>query len=426
MRTPRLRRVRRHPAVPDRCPLGRYRLRRGTARLAVVCLAAWLGPAPVAAQGLPGGPVTLGDGRVVISGDVAVSGAPDDLGFFNYSDYEHSALREVRVGVAAEVKASRRLSFLGEVRTGQLAVRPFSLFARLQPWPGRRISVQAGRIPPTFGSYTRRAYSRDNPLIGYPMAYQYLTSLRTDSVPTSTDDLIRMRGRGWLTAFSEGATHLDRGVPLVTIFSRDTGVQVTASWRALETSASVTLGSPASPVLNDGNGGVTVAARAALTPAPGFVLGASFAEGAFLRDSVGTLGTRKGRGGQRVGGIDLEVAGGRWVTRADVVVSEWRMPVIGGPPLADPLRAVAFALEVRRNVIPGFYLAGRAERLTFSTVRTSSGPVSWDAAVTRVEAGVGFSLLHNLVARTTIQLNRRDGGRVTDNLLPAAQLLFWF
>lgn len=381
---------------------------------------------PAGAQGLPGGPLTLGDGRVVISGDVAVSGAPDDLGFFNYSDYEHSALREMRVGVAAEVKVSRRLSLLGEVRTGQLSVRPFSLFARIQPWPGRRVNVQVGRIPPTFGSYTRRAYSRDNPLIGYPMAYQYLTSLRTDSVPASADELVRMRGRGWLTVFSRGVTELDRGVPLVTIFSRDTGAQVNASWRALDTSVAVTLGSPASPKLDDGNDGVTLSTRAALTPAPGVVLGASFATGAFLRDDVGTLGIRRGRGGQRVGGIDLELAGGRWLTRADIVVSEWRMPVINDPALTGPLRAVAAAVEVRRNLLPGFYVAARAERLSFNTVRTSSGPVSWDAAVTRLEAGVGLAVLHNLVARTTLQLNRRDGGRVRENLLPAAQLLFWF
>ncbi len=407
MRMRRPRRVRLHPAV-------------------AATLAAWLIPMPAGAQGLPGGPLTLGDGRVVISGDVAVSGAPDDLGFFNYSDYEHSALREMRVGVAAEVKVSRRLSFLGEVRTGQLSVRPFSLFARIQPWPGRRVNLQVGRIPPTFGSYTRRAYSRDNPLIGYPMAYQYLTSLRTDSVPASADELVRMRGRGWLTAFSRGVTQLDRGVPLVTIFNRDTGAQINASWGALDTSVAVTLGSPASPKLDDGNDGVTLSTRAALTPAPGVVLGASFAEGAFLRDDVGTLGIRRGRGGQRVGGIDLELAGGRWLTRADVVVSEWRMPVIGSPALTGPLRAVAAALEVRRNLLPGFYVAARAERLSFNTVQTSSGPVSWDAAVTRLEAGVGLALLHNLVARTTLQLNRRDGGRVRENLLPAAQLLFWF
>lgn len=412
----------RRPAVrPAGCP----RLVRAAGSIA---LAVWVAMGTsLSAQGLPGGALSFGDGRVVVSGDVAVSTAPEDLGFFNYSDYEHSALREVRVGLAAEVKVNRRLSLLGELRTGQWdSVRPFSLFARVQPWPGRRISVQAGRIPPTFGAYTRRAYSRDNPLIGYPMAYQYLTSLRPDAVPASADELIRMRGRGWLTAFSRGATNLDRGVPLVTIFSRDTGAQVTAAWRALELSSSVTLGSPASPKLHDGNGGVTWSARAALTPRPGVILGASFAQGAFLRDAVGALGTRAGRGGQRVGGLDLELSGGRWLTRVDLVVSDFHMPVIATPALDAPLRAVATAVEIRRTIVPGFYVATRLERLTFNRLATSAGRVTWDAPVTRVEAGLGYALRHNLTARTSIQFNERDGGRVRENVLPAVQLLYWF
>ena len=89
-------------------------------------------PPAVRAQGLE--PLSLANGRVVISGDLAASVAPDDLGFFNYSDYEHSTLREVRVGLATEVRVSRRVSVLGELRTGNLsALRPFSLFLRVEP-----------------------------------------------------------------------------------------------------------------------------------------------------------------------------------------------------------------------------------------------------------------------------------------------------
>lgn len=401
------------------------RLAAGKALL--LCLVALSRPATARAQHLPALPLTFGEGRVVISGDLAASGAPEDLGFFNYSDYEHSTLREVRVGLAAEVKVSRRVALLGEVRTGEFShLHPFSFFARVQPWPDRRLSIQAGRIPPTFGAYTRRAYSRDNPLIGYPMAYQYLISLRTDAVPTSGDDLVRMRGRGWLSAFSAGANTLDRGVPLVTVFSRDTGIQVSGGGGPVDVSVAVTAGSPSSPRLHDGNTGVTLSTRATVAAAPGVTLGASYASGAFLPDRLRMLGSRPWQGGQRVAGLDLEAAGGRWVTRADLVLSEWRMPVINRPALTGPLRAVAAALEVRRNLAPGFYVAGRAERMLFNTVPTTGGRADWEAAVTRVEIGAGYALLRNLVARTSVQVNRRDGGRVRENVLPAAQLLFWF
>ena len=54
-------------------------------------------------------------------------------------------------------------------------------------------------MPPTFGAFARRTYATDNPLIGYPLAYQYLTSLRPDALPANADELLRMRGRGWLS-----------------------------------------------------------------------------------------------------------------------------------------------------------------------------------------------------------------------------------
>src|SRR5437660_527842 len=74
----------------------------------------------------------------------------------------------------------------------------------LPSFPTRRSSdlafdIQLGRVPPTFGAFPRRAYSTDNPFIGYPLAYQYLTSLRADALPANADELLQMRARGWLS-----------------------------------------------------------------------------------------------------------------------------------------------------------------------------------------------------------------------------------
>ena len=64
------------------------------ARLTLVFVV-WAGAA--AAQTLPSEPVALGNGRVVVSGDVSATYGSEDPGFFNYTDYEHSALRMLRV-----------------------------------------------------------------------------------------------------------------------------------------------------------------------------------------------------------------------------------------------------------------------------------------------------------------------------------------
>jgi hypothetical protein len=53
------------------------------------------------AQTLPSQPIVLADGRVTISGDAWAGFAPEDPGFFNYTDYEYSALRLLRFDVSA-------------------------------------------------------------------------------------------------------------------------------------------------------------------------------------------------------------------------------------------------------------------------------------------------------------------------------------
>src|SRR5207245_10928660 len=133
-------------------------------------------------------------------------------GFFNYTDYDHSALRMLRVDVMASLNAGDHFAFLGELRTENVeGLVPYALYVRIRPWTARHIDIQAGRVPPTFGAFARRAYATDNPLVGYPLAYQYLTSLRPDAIPWSADELLRMRGRGWLASFSIGNQEPENG-----------------------------------------------------------------------------------------------------------------------------------------------------------------------------------------------------------------------
>jgi hypothetical protein len=381
------------------------------------------------AQTVPSEPVTVAGGRVVIGGDVAVSAAPDDRGFFNYTDYEHSALREVRFGVTASVRASDRISFLGELRSENFDhVSPFALYARVRPFPNRRLDIQIGRIPPTFGSFTRHAYSRDNPLIGYPLAYQYLTSLRADAVPASADELLRMRGRGWLTQYSVGNTAEARGLPLVTVFNWDTGVQVTTGWQAVTVTGSVTNGSVSNPRVADDNAGKQIALRVSATPAAGLVLGSSFARGEFLnRGVLNALSARSGSDFvQRVHGVDAEYSRDHWLVRADAVLSQWQLPLASEPLSHGRLKALAMSLEGKYTFLPGAYAAARTEHLAFNRIAGTTRTATWDAPVTRVEIGGGYYIQRNLVFRTSVQHNTRVGGRVRSNTLTAAQLLFWF
>src|SRR4030095_6349332 len=123
----------------------------------------------VRAQGLPSEPIALADGRVTVGGDVSATFGSPDPGFFNYTDYEHSALRLLRIDVAAAAKAGPHFSLLGEVRSENVdTLQAYALYGRIRPWTARDFDIQVGRIAPTFGAFGRRAYAHRDPLLGNP------------------------------------------------------------------------------------------------------------------------------------------------------------------------------------------------------------------------------------------------------------------
>ena len=135
----------------------------------------------------------------------ATFGTSDEGAYFNYTDYERNTMRMLRLGLAGAWRPTDRLAFVAEVRTEDFDhVTPYAAYVRVRPWRNRPFDIQAGRIPPTFGAMTRTAYGSGNILIGQPLAYQYLLSLRSDALPETNDDLLRMRGRGWLSNFPIG------------------------------------------------------------------------------------------------------------------------------------------------------------------------------------------------------------------------------
>lgn len=385
--------------------------------------------APASAQALPAGPVRAFDGRLVASGEVtATFGARDRSAYFNYTDYEHNALRMLRIALSAAWRPTDRIAFVGELRSENVEyLRMFAAYVRIRPWRNRAFDVQAGRIPPAFGAFGRRAYGADNPLIGYPLAYQYLTSLRTDAVPATATDLLSMRARGWRSSFPVGSPERGPGLPLVSAFRWDTGVQARWTTGPLEITGSVTNGTLSNPLFLDDNGGKQVSGRVALRPSFGLVIGASAARGAWLSDRVTRALPRRSYA-QRALGADVEYSRGHWIVRGELVWSEWDVPFAADHSV-QPMRATGAWMEGRYRLTPRFFVAGRADRVGFSMIRGSlSGalPTAWEAPAARVEGALGCYVDRNLAARVGVQHNVRDAGRVQRRTFVTAQLAYWF
>ena len=403
----------------------------------VMFLAVALGSTRAGAQDWPDRPLTVADGRVTVGGDVTLTAGTDDPGYFNFTDYGRSALRLVRFDAVTSLRINERVSCLAELRAegdsreGHWTAGAYAAYVRVKPWTARGFEVQAGRIPTAFGGFTRRSYGSANLLIGYPLAYQYLTSLRADAVPRTADDLVEMRGRGWYVHYPVGAEYWDHGVPATTVFRYDTGVLAKIGFAAARTeiAASLTAGTLSNPGLGDGNGAPQLAARVAARPWPGVQVGVSGASGAFVEGSVRDVLPDHAAGRQyrqHALGADAEVSHGYWLVRTELVSTDWRLPALGTPLLASPLRATSWLAEGRYKLAPGLYAAGRYDRMFFSRIPSTGGSISWDASLWRVEAGGGYSVRRNVMLKASYQYNRRDGGMVPVAHLAAAQLALWF
>jgi hypothetical protein len=341
-----------------------------------------------------------------------------------------------------------RLAFLAEVRSEDIdRVIPYALYVRVRPWAKYRFDVQAGRIPPVFGSFARHAYGPDNPLIGVPLAYQYLTSIRPDSLPANANELLAYRGRGWETQYSVMDHGKAPGVPIVTAYRWDVGVEAHYVGGPFDAAFAVTAGTLSNPRVGDDNDGKQLSGRVGWTPVVGLVLGGSAADGEFLTKELSDFYDPVFPGKsyrQRSYGFDAEYSRGYWIVRGEVVTTRWDIPSVNLPFIRNPLRATASYVEGKYRLTPRYFVAARVDRMTFSTI-TGSKPLStvpplqnvapgvptpWDAPVTRIEYGGGVYLLRNLTTRIVYQQNWRDDPPplfvAQNKSYLSAQVAFWF
>jgi hypothetical protein len=239
---------------------------------------------------------------------------------------------------------------------------------------------------------------------------------------------VAQRGRGWLLRYPIGSTAAAPGLPIVNAERWDAGVELRVGREPVSLALAVTQGTLAYPTVRDENGGKQISGRLSWTPSPSFVAGVSGAFGELLSQEVQDALPASSRETyrQKALGLDAQWSAGYWILRAEAVWSRFDLPAVDPTLIEDPLDALGLYGEVRYKLRPGLYLAGRAERLAFSDIPTALGRSSWDAPVTRVEAGLGWTLRRHVLLKASWQHNWRDGGRVRENDLVAGQVVLWF
>ena len=420
-----------------------------TLRLLTATALVWLAM-PAARAGadlLPSRPITFGDGRVVVSGDVALSFGSPDAGYFNLFDYSHDAFNVLTMSISADIRATDRIGFVGQVvdevslrerepgPSDRHVVYPYALYLRLRPAADQPFTILAGRIPPVFGAFARRDYGEVNPLIGLPLAYGYSTTMRPEP-PPSQRELLLNRGGGWAVRYPRATAAVGpQGLPLVAARRWDTGVSAQWDGGTVDAGVAVTMGTLSSPQFDDDNGGKQISGRVGFTPTASFSVGVSAASGEYLSDAGGS--TDYGDVGglpppasyethrQQALGLDAEYSLGHVVVRGEVVASRWDVPFQNGDPTLE-LDALGTSIETRVALTPRWSMSVRGDRLGFSRMAANGVVRTWDANVLRVEGAVGYLVRRNVRLKAGYQYNWRDGGREQSIGLAGAQLLYWF
>jgi hypothetical protein len=383
----------------------------------------------VAAAARADDPASFFGGRLRLGGEVSGTISPEDRGFFNYTDYETNTLRLFRIDLTAEARLHRAVSLLFDGRMDNLdSPRVYALYLRVRPWATKDFDLQLGMVPPVFGSFPRRRYAYDNPLPSLPLAYQYLTTVREDALPSNAEDVVSQRGRGWLVRYPIGNTSFGPGRPLVNAERWDTGIEARFGVRPLSLAVAVTQGTLSHPEFKDDNGGKQVSARLAYSPGPAFVAGVSAASGEFVSDAARAAlpSPVSGSFPQQVYGLDLEWSTGPLILRGEALLSRWHLPAVAATRIEQPLDALGVFIEARYKLWPGVYVASRLERLSMSELPSTLGYLTWDADVKRFELGAGYSPLRHVLLKAAWQHNERDGGRVRGSDLVAGQVLLWY
>jgi hypothetical protein len=366
------------------------------------------------------------DPEFLYGGEVTASFAPKDRGYFNQTEYRRDSLRLFRLNLALELRAFERLALLAEIRSDNLdAPKPYALYVRFRPFREHSLDVQAGRIPPVFGAFSRRRYDVDNPLIGYPVPYQYPTVLRADAAPYSLGQLLLHRGHGTRSRYAIGDPAIMEGLAQVNPLRWDTGVEVKLGGEDLALAVALTQGTISNPRFEDDNEGKQIAGRLGWRPAFGAEVGFSAARGDYVSDEVkARLADRGDRSSNQSSlGLDSELARGPWLVRGEAIWTRWDVPSLDA---IGSLDVLGFLVEARYKIRAGFFAAARVSGATFESLDGPGGAVSWDAPLTRIEAGVGYAFQRHVLAKFVLQHNERDGGPASSSTLPAVQVLFWF
>jgi hypothetical protein len=343
------------------------------------------------------------------------------------------------ISLFAEVQTVRGLTFVN-----------YGLSAIYQPPKMPYLNFEVGKFLAPFGSFLGRRWASENPLIGFPLVYEYVTSLSAFDLPANSNELLGARGGGGAIGYHPESGESHGGLPKIQsghlpqpgsglrIASREvyfTGAQLFGVAGQLRYYLGVANGALSNPADINNTNGLQLHGRLGLRPLTGLEIGSSFSWGAYLdKNAVNAQLEPRGDSAedfrQTALGFDLTYSIGHVQLFSEFVWNSWESPFV-----EEKLNSSAFYVESKYTFFTRFFVAGRFNLIDFGNIddpldEDADGRLteSWEFDIHQWEVGLGFRVNRNALIKAARQINRTretTDGDPRDDLFSLQAVVFF-
>ncbi len=289
-------------------------------------------------------------------------------------------------------------------------------FVQVELHAASRTQLRLGKFATLFGAFVDRHLPQDNPMINAPLGYDDLLTVTDGDVPIDSSDFLVRRDQPddkpeWLT-IAWGPSYAT-GASLTTQLGRtELGIEVKNASLSSRPD-DWTLGQ------RDFGDGPTTTARARWRPNHAWSFGASYSQGAYLRERAASAlapGEDIDQFEQQTAGIDISYAHRRVQIWSELIHSQFEVPNVG-----DVAVTSAFA-EVRYKAAPQIWVAGRLSQSRFDDVDGQS----WDRNVQAADVALGYRFSPRVQGKLQYRWIGQQGSDTNGNHVLAVQWVAWF
>lgn len=304
----------------------------------------------------------------------------------------------------------------GAARGGQVRLDEYYLQARL--WKQDELNLRIGKFATTFGSWSKRSLSWDNPLITAPMAYE-------DMLPVS--DVLVPGGLAGFAGRRDLPDNKAEWLPILWGPSYATGMSLFGRVDMLEyafevKNASISSNPRSWDGVQDGfHSNPTFTGRVGLRPAPEWNFGTSFSHGPYLRESAAPFlpaGTSVNDFTQTTWGLDAGYAHGKWQIWSELIAARFEVPRVGS---VDVLSGF---IETKYKLTPGVWAALRWNQAAFGDVPGLT--TEWDRNAWRADLALGWRVTERVQVKLQYSIGDKRGNDREGNHLGALQVTVRF